>query len=154
MKRVLVIGIGSVIMKDDGIGVRVVAAIADSLKEHNIVSLVGETDFQCCFDEIQPDDFLIIVDAMAQRKDAGSVDAMPLSDALENRSKLRTQHEFSLFDLIELHYPNIQGYLIGIEASEIDFGFDLSMSLQKQFDQISTTVLNTILKMKESVEYA
>ena len=154
MKRVLVIGIGSVIMKDDGIGVRVAGAIADSLGEHGITSLLGETDFQCCFDEIQPDDFLIIIDAMAQGKEAGNVDTMLLSDALKNRSRLRTQHEFSLFDLIELHYPNIQGYLIGIEASEIDFGFDLSLPLQKRFDRICTTVRNTILKMKEAVEHA
>lgn len=149
MKRVLVIGIGSVIMKDDGIGVRVAIAIKDNLREHGIASLVGETDFQCCYDEIKPDDLLIIIDAMARGKEAGSVDTMLLSDALKIRSKLRTQHEFSLFDLIELHYPNIQGYLIGIEASEIEFGFDLSLPLQKRFDQICTTVLNTILKMKE-----
>ncbi|KAF5033446.1 hypothetical protein DSECCO2_606620 [anaerobic digester metagenome] len=154
MKRILVIGIGSIVMKDDGIGVRVAAAIADSLGGHGIASLVGETDFQCCFDEIQPDDFLIIIDAMAQGKEAGSVDTMLLSDALKNRSKLRAHHEFSLFDLIELHYPNIQGYLIGIETNEIDFGFDLSLPLQKRFDQICTTVLNTILKMKEAAEHA
>ncbi|MEA5134674.1 MAG: hydrogenase maturation protease [Candidatus Fimivivens sp.] len=154
MKRVLVIGIGSVIMKDDGIGVKVVAAIADSLGQQGVASAVGETDFQCCFDEIQPDDFLIIIDAMAQGKEAGCVDTMPLSDALKNRSKLPSQHEFSLFDLIALHYPNIQGYLIGIEVIEIDFGFDLSLPLQKQFDQICTNVLNTILKMKEALEHA
>lgn len=154
MKRVLVIGIGSFIMKDDGIGVRVVAAIADSLGQHGIASLVGETDFQCCFDEIQPDDLLIIIDAMTQGKEAGYVDTMLLSDVLKTRSKLPAQHEFSLFDLIALHYPNMQGYLIGIEASQIDFGFDLSLPLQKRFDQISTTVLNKILKMKEAVEYA
>lgn len=154
MKRVLVIGIGNVIMKDDGIGVKVVAAIENSLGEHGIASLAGETDFQCCFDEIQPDDFLIIIDAMAQGKETGSVGTMLLSDALKNRSTLRAQHEFSLFDLIALHYPNTQGYLIGIEVSELDFGFDLSLPLQKRFDQISITVLNTILKMKEAVEYA
>ena len=154
MKRVLVIGIGSVIMKDDGIGVRVATAIADSLGQQGVASLVGETDFQCCFDEIKPDDLLIIIDAMAQGKEAGSVDTILLSDALKNRSKLRTQHEFSLFDLIELHYPNIQGYLIGIEASEIDFGFELSLPLQKKFDQICITVQSTILKMKEAAESA
>ena len=36
MKRVLVIGIGSLVMRDDGIGSRVVEAIAESLREHDM----------------------------------------------------------------------------------------------------------------------
>ncbi|WMJ83781.1 hydrogenase maturation protease [Oscillospiraceae bacterium LTW-04] len=141
-------------MKDDGVGTRVAQAIEDTLREHNISCLVGETDFQCCFDEIQPDDILIIIDAMAQGKEAGSIGIMPLSDALKDRNKLRSQHEFSLFDLIQLHYPKIQGYLIGIEAAEIDFGFDLSLQLQQYFDQICNTVSKTILNIKEKAQYA
>lgn len=154
MKRILVIGIGSLVMRDDGIGARVVEAMESSLRENDIASFVGETDFQCCFDEIKPDDFLIIIDAMAQGKEPGSIDVLLLSDALKNRGKLRTQHEFSLFDLIELHDPKMQGYFIGIEVAEIDFGFELSKPLQKSFGRICTTVLDTVLKMKEEAEHA
>lgn len=154
MKRILVIGIGSIIMKDDGIGSKVVEANQKILQENNIDALVGETDFQSCFDEINPNDFLIIIDAMSLEKKPGSIEIMDLSDALRNRGKLHTQHEFSLFDLIELHYPDMQGYLIGIEAYEIDFGFDLSDVLSQRFDQICKEVLNEILKIKEEIEYA
>ena len=154
MKRILVIGIGSLIMKDDGIGARVVEAIEDRLREHNIVSLVGETDFQYCFDEIKPEDFLIIIDAMAQGREPGNIDIMLLCDALKNRSKLPAQHEFSLLDLVELHYPKIQGYFIGIEAAEIGFGFELSIPLQKCFEQICTSVLTKVLNIKEETEHA
>ena len=154
MKRVLVIGIGNLVMRDDGIGSRVVEVIADSLQEHDISSFVGETDFQCCFDEIKPDDLVIIIDAMAQSKEPGSLGVMLLSDVLKDRSKLRTQHEFSLFDLIELHAPRTPGYLIGIEASEIGFGFDLSAPLKERFKQICTDVLSIVLNIKEEVEDA
>ena len=154
MKRILVVGIGSLIMKDDGIGAKVVQAIEGSLREHNIASLVGETDFQCCFDAIKPDDFLIIIDAMVQGKEHGSIDVMLLHDALKNRGKHRTQHEFSLFDLIELHYPEMQGYFIGIEAAEIGFGFELSEPLNECFEQICTVILARVLKIKEEAEHA
>lgn len=151
MKRILVIGIGSLIMKDDGIGAKVAEAIEDGLRVNDIASLVGETDFQCCFDEIRHDDFLVIIDAMVQGKEPGSIDVMLLSDALKCRSKLRTQHEFSLFDLIELHYPKIQGCFIGIEAAEIGFGFGLSKPLQKCFEQICTVVVTTILNIRREL---
>ena len=154
MKRILVIGIGSLVMRDDGIGSRVVKAIENDLQKHDITSFVGETDFQCCFDEIKPDDFVIIIDAMSQGKEPGDIDVMLLSDALKNRGKLRTQHEFSLFDLIDLHYPEVQGYFVGIEAAEIGFGFELSKSLREHFKQICADVLNIVLNIKEEAKYA
>lgn len=154
MKRVLVIGIGSLVMRDDGIGSRIVEAIEGSLRKHDIPSLVGETDFQCCFDEIRPDDLVMIIDAMAQGKEPGSMEVMLLSDALKDRSKLRTQHEFSLFDLIALHAPQTPGYLIGIEPAEIGLGFDLSTPLKERFGQICKDVLSEVISIKEEVEDA
>ena len=154
MKRILVIGIGSLVMRDDGIGSRVVKFIENDLRKHDITSFVGETDFQCCFDAIKPNDFVIIIDAMSQGREPGSLEIMLLSDALKNRGKLRTQHEFSLFDLIDLHNPKMPGYFIGIEAAEIGYGFELSKLLREHFKQICADVLNTSLKIKEEAKYA
>lgn len=141
-------------MRDDGIGSRVVKAIENDLQKYDIAFFVGETDFQCCFDEIKLNDFVIIIDAMSQGKEPGNIDVMLLNDALKNRGKLRTQHEFSLFDLIDLHYPEVQGYFIGIEAAEIGFGFELSKSLREHFKQICADVLNIILSIKQEAKYA
>ncbi|MEA4933994.1 MAG: hydrogenase maturation protease [Lawsonibacter sp.] len=154
MKRILVIGMGSLVMKDDGIGSRVVDALGPSLREHGIVSLVGETDAQCCFDEIKPGDLVILVDAMVQDKEPGSIDVMLLSNALKNRGKVRTQHELSLFDLIELHAPETEGYFIGIEVAKLEFGFELSQPLNERFEQICSHVLDTVLNRKEEAEHA
>lgn len=147
MKRILVIGIGSLVMMDDGIGSRVVEAIENRLRKHDVASFVGETDFQCSFNVIQPGDLVVIVDAMEQGNQPGSIDVMTLSGALENRGKFRSQHEFRLFDLIELHAPQTQGYLIGIEPAIIDFGFDLSAPLKELFVPICSNVLNMILEI-------
>ena len=152
MKRVLVIGIGSLVMKDDGIGSRVVEAIESRLCRHDIESFVGETDFQCCFDEIRPGDIVVIIDAMVQGNQSGSMDIMPLSDALESCGRFRTQHEFSLLNLIKLHAPQTLGYFIGIEPAELDFGFDLSMPLKRCFEQLCSKVLNMVLHIKEEIK--
>ena len=150
MKRVLVIGIGSLLMMDDGIGSRVVEDIKSSLAEHAVSTFIAETDFQCSFDVIKPDDLVIIVDAMVQGTKPGSIDAMPLSDALKNRSSFQTQHAFTLFDLIELYSPQTPGYVIGIEASKVGFGFELSDALEECFEQICTDVLSAVLNIKEA----
>lgn len=154
MKRLLVIGIGSLVMSDDGIGSRVVEAIASRLRHYDITSFVGETDSQYCFNQIKPGDLVVIVDAMTQGNQPGSIDIMPLSDALKNRGKLRTQHEFSLFDLIKLHAPRTKGCFIGIEPAGIDFGFELSAPLKERFERICSQVLDMVLHIKEVTEDA
>lgn len=154
MRRLLVIGIGSRIMRDDGVGVQVAEVLADSLRRHNVALLIGETDVQCCLDAITPEDVVIILDAMVLGREPGSLEVMSLEDALAHRSGLRTQHECSLLDLITLHAPETQGYLIGIEAAEIGFGLGLSTALQAQFESICAAVLRAVLSIKEEAEHA
>jgi hydrogenase maturation protease len=154
MRRFLVIGIGSRIMRDDGVGVQVAEALATSFHRHNIALHIGETDVQCCLDAIRPGDILIILDAMVLGREPGGLEVMSLEDALEHRRGLRTQHECSLLDLITLHAPETQGYLIGIEAAEIGFGLVLSAALQAQFESICTAVLHAVLSIKEEAEHA
>ncbi|MDD2568547.1 MAG: hydrogenase maturation protease [Clostridia bacterium] len=147
MKRIVVFGIGNLIMQDDGIGVRVVKAIQKDLTAHDIITIIGETDFQYCFEQILSDDFIFIIDAMYQNKNPGNIQVIPLHEALKNHTKLRTQHEFSLLDSIALHYPNIQGYIIGIEVLEIGFSSELSKFLNSCFNQTCINILNSILKL-------
>jgi hydrogenase maturation protease len=154
MNRMLVIGIGSLLMTDDGIGARVAEAIERKLQDYGIDVLVGETDVQYCLNEILPEDFLVILDAVIQGKAPGSIEIIPLRDAARNHGKLRSQHDFSLIDAISLHYPDIKGCLIGIEAAELAFGFDLSEALRNRFDFICNQVLDAVIDMKEATRHA
>jgi hydrogenase maturation protease len=142
---VLVIGIGSLLMTDDGIGTRVAEALRNRLQDQGITVLAGETDYRYCFEEICTDDFLVILDAVIPDKEPGSMTLTPLRTATNNRAKLQTQHDFSLFDAIALHYPDIKGTLIGIEAAVIDFGFELSKPLEACFGKICEKVLNALV---------
>lgn len=149
MNRMLVIGIGSLIMKDDGIGARVAEAIQSRLQEHGIAVLTGETDVQYCLNEIRVNDFLVIIDAVKQGKGEGSVEIFPLQDAVKSHASLHSQHDFSLMDAVAMQYTDIQGFFIGIEAAEIGVGFELSNTLKERFDQISEKVINAIVELKE-----
>lgn len=154
MNRMLVIGIGSIIMSDDGIGVRIVEEIQDNLNKHNIKVLVGETDVQYCISEIRADDFLVIIDAVIHEKKPGNIEILSLFDAMKSHVKLHSQHDFSLIDALSLNYPDIRGYFIGIEAAKIEFGFELSDVLRKRFNSICNNVFDAIIKMKEEAMHA
>lgn len=154
MRRMLVIGIGSVIMTDDGVGSRVAEAVQSKLQDIGIAVVIGETDVQFCLDEIQPDDILVVIDSMIQGNETGSIEIVPLQDVFKSQSKLHSQHDFNLIDALSLNYPEIEGCLIGIEASEIGFGFELSHELRSRFEQICDDVSRAILEMKEAATRA
>jgi hydrogenase maturation protease len=147
LKRTVVIGVGNLLMRDDGIGVRVVEAIEKRLSESNIVTVVGETDYLYCFERILPQDRVFIVDATSGIGKPGTVEAMTVASALKGRMGQSSQHEYSLLDLVALHYPNIEGYLVGIEAEEIDIGLSLSEVLGSRFEEICLNVLGFILNI-------
>lgn len=149
MNRTLVIGIGNLLMKDDGVGVKVVGALRSVLREHGVASLLGETDVAFCLAEILPGDFLIIVDAMCSGKEPGTIQTKSFQDAQKVCAKRRTQHESSLFDAVALAYPQAKGCFITIEAAEIDFGLELSGSLQQRFETICAAVAREILNQTE-----
>ena len=83
-------------------------------------------------------------------KEPGSITITPLLDALNDRAKQQTQHEFSLFDAISLHYPDMKGAFIGIEAAVVELGFELSEPLEACFDKTCKNVLNMLVRMKEA----
>jgi hydrogenase maturation protease len=144
MSRVVVAGVGNRIMKDDSAGLRAVEAIRNDLAVLRIRPLICETDFMHCLDEITPDSFLIVVDAVKLGLEPGSIVSLPLKDIRIARGLLRTQHEHCLFDLLALFLPDIKGYLVGIEAADIDFGLELSNPLAERFDRICSNIIKEI----------
>jgi hydrogenase maturation protease len=150
----LVIGIGSLIMTDDGIGVRVADIIKDKLRAYDIEVILGETDVQYCLNEIRSDDFLVVIDSMMQGKEPGSLEIFPLQDVEKSIGKLHSQHDLSLMDAVTLNFPGIRGCLIGIEAEEIGFGIELSDALRERLERICENVFTAVVEMKEAAEHA
>jgi hydrogenase maturation protease len=150
MKRMLVIGVGSVLMTDDGIGVLVADALRGMLRVQDVAVLVGETDVRFCLEELRADDFLVILDAVMPGSKPGRVTVTPLRDVIKAAAGPQAQHDYSLADAVAENYPDMAGCLIGIEASVIGFGLELSPALRERFDQICDGVLRTILELREA----
>lgn len=148
MSRRVIVGIGNRMMKDDGIGVYVAEFLQLAMQQEEVTIIVAETDAHYCLSKLHQDDFLIIIDATYGQKQPGSISVLPLETVLNNR-RAYSQHEMSLFDLILLYYKKMDGYLIGIEISEIGFALGLSETLKNKFPVICheiSTYINNILE--------
>ncbi|WCF05841.1 hydrogenase maturation protease [Paenibacillus thiaminolyticus] len=135
MMNVIVLGIGNRLMRDDGIGVYVVEALQDQMTDQRIRFMAGETDIDYCLNVIAGAELLIIVDAAVSGNKAGEVALFPL-DRFQAQDRGISAHNLHLLHMIPIVYPDVQTYVIGIEADQIDFGLEMSAALADQFQRI------------------
>lgn len=139
-----VFGIGNILLCDDGIGVRVVESLLSdiSLLSPAVVGIIGETDCFFCLDQIGENDCVIIIDSTYLGSPPGTVSFFPFSECKRFVTSAQSVHEMSLLKMLLIEYPNIKGYLVGIEIDKIDFSLELSTLLQNNFQAICKEILS------------
>ncbi len=130
------IAIGNLFMKDDSIGILTAEYLKDRFDEKDIEIIIAETDYQYCFDLIGEEDFIIILDSLYMENNPGSIHVFKLSDALKTPVYNSGQHDMNIIDMMKLYNKKYRGYIIGVEAAEIDFGNELSPVLNEKFPEI------------------
>lgn len=144
MKTLLVFGIGNRLMMDDGIGVHVV----EELKKQSINKaaryVIGETDTYYCLDQILDDSYIIVVDAAYLGEKPGTLSIIQLNKVSQSPVNQTSIHESHFLSEIRLSGKNVEGIFIGIEPSEIDYGFNLSQDIQNRFVEIVNYVRQII----------
>jgi hydrogenase maturation protease len=146
--NIKVIGIGNRIMKDDGIGVRITEDIRKWLEEREMKVMIGETDSESCFYQIEEEDFLIIIDGTLFGIEPGTITVEALN-RVKPAYKGYSQHNMSFIDLLYRYKKTNKGYLIGIEVGEIGFGIDLSEVLEQKYSLLLIEVKKIIEIIKE-----
>ncbi|MEH7886740.1 hydrogenase maturation protease [Bacillus sp. JJ1609] len=136
----LVLGIGNVLMQDDGIGVYLAEELKEEDNDKRIRYVIGETDVDYCLAEAEEGEFLIILDAVQMGSKKGSVYEVPLTQ-LTMMEKGIAAHNFHLLHALSLK----KGLLIGVEPYEIDFHFGLSDDLKRDYSIIKQKVKERIL---------
>lgn len=142
-----VIAIGNILMGDDSIGIRVLKMIEGSLKSYGIASFIGETDFEYCISEINEGDSVIILDAALLGKKVGTITEITIEGCIDYKESI-TEHSYSLLNMLNIYYKNIEVYVIGIEIENITYDLNISRSLELSLQEISQSVLNKILEME------
>ncbi len=143
MKKV--IAIGNRIMMDDAIGIKIVESLKEDLEQLGFSIVLGETDIDYTLNEINEEDFIIIVDSSLMGKNPGTISVSSLNNIKEYNEKIYSLHQMSLVKVLSSSdLFKIDGLLITIEASEINFGMELSRILKNKFEAIKNKVLKEI----------
>lgn len=132
---VKVFGMGNRLLGDDGIGVHLVEALKKEASLPPSISLCCiETDYLYALDDIDPDDFIIIIDSCYFNRPIGQLIYIPLSECDFILRKQGFAHNMTLLMALRLYFPFVKGIFIGIEVSSIAPSLALSPPLQSQFE--------------------
>ncbi|MDF2674363.1 MAG: hydrogenase maturation protease [Clostridiales bacterium] len=149
MSKILVLGIGSRIMMDDGIGAYLVEDLEKYIKNMNIEFIIGETDIDYCVSKISTCNTVVVIDAYLSGKTPGEVSLIQLCDLKKESNVSYSLHGIHFLNIIQCLKNEPEGILIGIEPYEINFGFSLSHILQKCYPNIFESVYGHVNKFIE-----
>ena len=140
-----IVGIGNVLLRDEGIGCHVAHAL-----ERIPLPGVEVIDGGTCPDALQAvddADKLVIVDAVRGGGVPGQIYRFrPQDITMEDRCVLSV-HDMSLMDslkLMQLRHNTGDTVIIGVEPKELSWGLELSPELQEKMPQIIDIVLGEL----------
>ena len=151
--KIIVLGVGNLILGDDGVGIHVVNDVKKQIEDPNITIDEAITGGMNLLDLILGYDKAIIVDAVKSAKSvAGTVERIPIADF--NTMHSCNPHDVSLIEAIQMakklgetKIPS-EIIIIGVMMKEIpcEFGENLSGKIQAAVPKAVEMTLNEIKK--------
>jgi hydrogenase maturation protease len=140
-----VVGIGNVLLRDEGIGCHVAHAL-EGVRLPDVEIIDGGT----CLDVVQllgDADKLVIVDAVKGGGMPGQIYRFRPEDITLEQKPVLSLHDMSLIDslrLMQLWDNTGETVIIGIEPRELGWGLELSPELQEKMPQIIDAILGEL----------
>ena len=143
--RTVVLGLGNILMEDDGVGNYIVEELKTRSKFPGLRLESGETDTEFCLDVLEVAEKIILIDAAQTGSPPGTVSVFELNNEFfQSLPSAGMAHNFSLLHGMTIYGCQREGLLIGVEAASVNFRFGLSEELTEKLPGIIDAVTNQI----------
>ena len=143
----MIVGVGNILLKDEGIGVHVVRA----LQEMSLASPDGDVEVidggtsPAALDRAEVADKLIIVDAARGGGEPGTIYRFRPGDVSEEPKLLTSLHDLGILDTLRImesvgKLPQ-ETIIIAVEPAEVDWGLELTPTLKEKLPDIVRRVV-------------
>ena len=150
--KILVLGVGNILLKDEGIGVKIVELLQERYSFSDNVEIMdgGTLGLRLC-DYITQCDFLIVVDAVLGGEEPGTIYRLIDDDLKLSLSFKNSMHDQDLLETLACceiigHRPD--AVVVGIEPASYKsgMGIDLTDTLAAKMPEMTAMVLEEIGK--------
>lgn len=148
-KQILVLGVGNILLRDEGIGVRIVEKLQQNyIFSPNVRLLDGGTLGLKLLEPITEADVLIVVDAIISGQPPGTLERLPLA-ALRSRISIKNSlHQLDLLETLahaEFLESLPETMFIGIEPEDsYSLSLELSATVRACREELASAVLREI----------
>lgn len=155
MKRIIVVGVGNLVMQDDGVGVHVVNCLSQMDIPAEVELIDAGTNSYDLVDFFSQGDIIIVVDAMRAGGEPGTIYRAPLEQlGLQLDASITSVHDLGFVQAAHHvnmlgHYPEILVY--GIEPAKLDFSLELSPVLAGKVSRVAELIKQDIEQFREAV---
>ena len=149
MNNTVVIGIGNILMQDDGIGVHIISLLKSNSISSNIELIDGGTstlDMLCYFTDYKK---VVVIDSLKAGYLPGTIYKITPNDIMSYRKENLSIHDVQILDVVKI--ANLMGYypevtIIGVEPLSMDYGLELSDEIKKIIPELINQVKIEISK--------
>lgn len=154
MSKVMVVGIGNLIMQDDGVGVHAIRALEKLGFPDDVELIDGGTHSYDLIEEFCRAENLIIVDAMHAGGEPGTIYKAPLDElGLEPSENITSLHEMHFVEAMKMTRMlgfNPATIVFGIEPAVVAVSMDLSPQVAEKFPRFVELISQEIVRILDN----
>ncbi len=141
----LILGMGNLLLCDEGVGVHVARALAQRDLPPDTAVVEAGTAFLDVLPDIEKADRILLIDAMEGGGAPGSVYRVPF-DQCRHPDMLASLHGFDLSRVLFMagsdRAPEVT--VFGVEPARIEWGTELSPTIQRVLPAVEKAILNEL----------
>jgi hydrogenase maturation protease len=144
MKKILIIGIGNLILQDEGVGVHAVRALEGQSLPPHVEVIDGGTATIELLPVIKDAERIIVIDALKGGEEPGTIYRIRPDDLLLAREQNLSLHQVGLLEVLGMVRQlgaDPEVVIIGVEPQEISWGMELTQVVAAQLPKVLEAVL-------------
>jgi len=153
MKKLLVLGVGNILMMDEGAGVHAIHEFwkeKEAFDETLVDFIDGGTFTQDIFYLFEGYEQVLVLDIVRAGHPPGTLYSLDEDDLVKNEKQVLSLHDVDLLDSLDMaqirgHRPKLK--IVGIEPDKIDWGTEMTPALVKAFPSFINVAKKHIKKL-------
>ena len=145
---ILILGVGNILLSDEGVGVRVIEAMQEMTIPANVELLDGGTASADLIDYLNNRDKVIIIDAVQGKNEPGTIYRFTPADIKVQKDIHTSVHQIDLLEALTMaeYLGDVPQSIViyGIEPKELGWGLELSPEVAAVIPRVIELVLSEL----------
>ena len=146
-KKILILGVGNLILKDEGVGVHAVRELEGRNLPAHVEVIDGGTYLMDLLSVIQEAERIIVIDALKGGGEPGTIYRVTPDDLMAETERALSLHQVGLLEVLGMVRQlggDPHAVIIGVEPKEIAWGMELTPEVAAKLPKVIEMVMEEL----------